>query len=99
MIAIPATVFAAGLAMLLIAVATGDDYVLSRNLLELWIPFAVAIALLLAAPAIGRLGTAVAVVLSASASRSPSGSRRRRRRSGRTTTNWPPSWDRPRPAG
>ena len=62
-IAIPATVFAAGLAMLLIAVASGDDYVLSRNLLELWIPFAVAIALLLAVPAIGRLGTAAAVVL------------------------------------
>ena len=41
----------------------GGDYVLSRNLLELWIPFAVAIALLLAVPAIGRLGTAAAVVL------------------------------------
>ena len=62
-IAIPASVFAAGLAMLLIAVAAGNDYILSRNLLELWAPFAVAIALLLAVPTLGRLGVATAVAI------------------------------------
>jgi hypothetical protein len=62
-IAIPVSVFFAGLALALVAVLTGDDFLLSRNVLALWVPFATGLALILGAAATGRLGTATAVGL------------------------------------
>jgi uncharacterized membrane protein len=64
-LAIPVTVLAAGLAMLLIAVLAGDDYILSRNLIGLWVPFAIALALVLdrTRPSWLGVGTAAAVAL------------------------------------
>lgn len=48
--AIPAAAtFAAGIALLLLAAAAGEDYILSRNLIGLWAPFGVAVAVVLAA--------------------------------------------------
>jgi uncharacterized membrane protein len=45
-----------GAAVLLLAVLAGDDYILTRNLLALWPPFAVGLALILASPALARIG-------------------------------------------
>jgi mannosyltransferase len=59
------SVAVAGLAIVLLAGAVGDDYIVTRNLLALWIPFAVALAIALASAASGRLGVAAAVVLCA----------------------------------
>lgn len=64
-ILIPASVALGGAAFLLLAGAAGDDYILTRNLLELWAPFAVALAVALGAEAVGRLGTLTAVALCA----------------------------------
>ncbi len=55
----------AGLGVLLIAVITGDDYILSRQLLGLWPPFAVGVALALGSAATARVGTGVATALCA----------------------------------
>jgi hypothetical protein len=57
-----AGVFLVGVALLLVAVATGNDYVLTRNLLGLWPAAALAIAIGLAAPRAGRAGIAIAAV-------------------------------------
>jgi mannosyltransferase len=59
-LAMPATVAAGGLGLLLIAVVAGDDYLLSRNLLELWPMVAVGLAIALASPRLGRWGVATA---------------------------------------
>ena len=40
--------------LLLLFAAVGDDYILSRNLLELWPLAALALAIVLAAPRAGR---------------------------------------------
>jgi len=58
----PLAVAAGGAALLMLAVASGNDYILSRNVLELWPLVAVALAIGLAAPRIRRAGTAVAVI-------------------------------------
>jgi uncharacterized membrane protein len=41
----------------------GADYVITRYVLELWLPFAVAVAVALAVPTIGRVGVAAVVAL------------------------------------
>jgi mannosyltransferase len=62
-IAIAGSTVLAPLVILLIAAFAGDDYIVTRYLLELWVPFAVALAAALGAAAIGRLGTVTAVGL------------------------------------
>ena len=55
-----------GLAGILITVVPaflGNDYILPRYMVELWLPFAVAVAVALAVLAVGRVGTAVVVAL------------------------------------
>jgi mannosyltransferase len=64
-IAIAWSVVAGGLAVLLILVVAGDDYILTRNLLELWAPFAVGLGLILASKSLGRLGLVAAALLCA----------------------------------
>jgi hypothetical protein len=41
----------------------GNDYILPRYMVELWLPFAVAVAVALGARAVGRVGPAVVVAL------------------------------------
>ncbi len=43
----------------------GADYLITRYVLELWIPFAVAVSIALAVPSIGRLGMVAVVLLAA----------------------------------
>jgi hypothetical protein len=62
-IAIPWSIVAAGIVIVLLPAATGDDYVVTRNVLALWVPFAVGLAAILADPAVGRLGVATAAGL------------------------------------
>ena len=62
-IAISASVALAPVAALLAVAAVGDDYIVTRYLLELWVPFAIAVAAALGAAATGRLGTITAVGL------------------------------------
>ena len=62
-IAIAGSIVLAPLVVLLIDAFLGDDYIVTRYLLELWVPFAVALAAALGAAAIGRLGTVIAVGL------------------------------------
>jgi len=50
----------AGFAILMLAAAAGSDYILTRNLLELWPPIAAAIAIGLASPRVGRIGIVIA---------------------------------------
>lgn len=64
-IAIAGSVALAGLAMLVIAVAVGDDYIITRNLLELWAPLVVALAVALVAAPARWLGVASAAGLCA----------------------------------
>jgi len=57
-----------GLAGMLLATVPsflGEDYVVTRNMLELWVPLAVAVAVALGARAVGFLGPAVVVALCA----------------------------------
>ena len=61
--AIPASIFLSGLGLLLVAVLAGEDYILSRNLLELWAPFVVMLAVIFAATRVEWVGTAVTVGL------------------------------------
>ncbi len=62
-LAVTGSIVAIGFGLLLLASLAGDDYILTRNVLELWPVVAVLIAIALASPAAGRLGTATAVVL------------------------------------
>jgi mannosyltransferase len=62
-IAIAASIALAPLLILLIVAFAGDDYIVTRYLLELWVPFAVALAAALGAAAVGRLGAIMAVGL------------------------------------
>ncbi|MGH2925406.1 MAG: glycosyltransferase family 39 protein [Solirubrobacterales bacterium] len=55
----------AGAALVLLAVLFGSDFVITRNLLELWLPFGVAVAVALAAPGARGFGPGVAVALCA----------------------------------
>ena len=78
-----------GMAGFLLAVVPaffGADYVITRYVLELWLPFAVAVAIALAVPSIGRLGMAAVVPSRRSASRSAPGMPRRLPRGGSTGT-------------
>ena len=52
-----------GLLIVLVAAAIDQDYITSRNLIGLWVPFAIALAALLASPALGRGGVVVAGAL------------------------------------
>ena len=59
--AIAGGIAAAGLLFAVAAMLTGNDYLITRNVIELWLPFGVAVAVALGAPAAGRLGPAVVV--------------------------------------
>jgi mannosyltransferase len=61
--AIPATVAVGGLALVVIAAAFDNDYLLTRNVIGLWPPAAAAIAIGLAAPRLGRAGPALATAV------------------------------------
>ncbi len=60
---IAASLTLGGLTLLMLSAFAGDDYILTRNLLELWPVAAVAIAIALASPTAGRLGSAAAIAL------------------------------------
>jgi mannosyltransferase len=64
-LAVPWSVFVGGLAMLLLAVVAGDDYIVSRNLLGLFVPFAIGFAAVLGSSRTKRVGTPAAVALCA----------------------------------
>ena len=55
-IAIPWSIVGAGFLIVLAPALTGDDYIVTRNLLALWVPFAIGLAVIFADPAIGRAG-------------------------------------------
>jgi hypothetical protein len=56
-------VAAAGCAITVIALIAGSDYLVTRNLIGFWAPFVLALSLVLAAPAAGRIGAAVVAIL------------------------------------
>ena len=58
-----AGVVVAGAALALLAKAAGEDFVLTRNLIALWPPFVVSVAIVLGAPSSARLGMATASAL------------------------------------
>ncbi len=61
-LAIAGSILVAGMAMLLVAAAAGDDYIVTRNLLELWVPLAAVLGVALAARgAAGRIGTVLTI--------------------------------------
>jgi 4-amino-4-deoxy-L-arabinose transferase-like glycosyltransferase len=62
-IVIPWSIVAAGVLIVLAPALTGDDYVVTRNLLALWVPFAIGLAVVFADPATGRVGLATAGAL------------------------------------
>ncbi len=53
----------AGFLLAVVPAFLGADYVITRYVLELWLPFAVTVAIALAVPSIGRLGIAAVVAL------------------------------------
>jgi mannosyltransferase len=61
--AVPAGVGLAGILLAILPIAFGRDYLITRNLLELWMPLAVAVAIVLGTRAVGGLGTAAVAVL------------------------------------
>lgn len=65
LVALPAGVVAIAVAAAVLAALAGADYLISRNLIGLWAPFAVALGGILAAPAMGRLGLGVTACLCA----------------------------------
>ncbi len=52
-------------ALLIGPIVIGQDYVITRNLIQLWVPFGVAAGVALAAPRLGRAGPAATAVLAA----------------------------------
>lgn len=62
-LAVTGSIIVIGFGLLLMSSLAGDDYILTRNVLELWPVVAVFIAIALASPGARRLGTATAVVL------------------------------------
>ena len=54
---------AAGMLFATIPMLFGNDYLITRNVIELWLPFAVAVAVALGARTVGRGGPAVVVAL------------------------------------
>jgi 4-amino-4-deoxy-L-arabinose transferase-like glycosyltransferase len=62
-IAVPVSVFAGGFGLVILTVVFGEDYILSRNLIGLWVPFVLGLALILAAMPGRRLGTVTAVAI------------------------------------
>lgn len=64
-IVIAASVALSPVAVLLAVALAGDDYIVTRYLIELWVPFAVALAVALGATAVGRAGTLTAFGLCA----------------------------------
>ena len=64
-IAVPWSVFLGGLGVLAIAALAGDDYIVSRNLLGLSVPFLIGLAVSLAVPSLRWLGAGAAVGLCA----------------------------------
>lgn len=64
-LAIAGSVALGGFAVLLLAALAGSDYILTRNLLELWPPFAVALAVAFASANARRVGFAATAALCA----------------------------------
>jgi mannosyltransferase len=62
-LAIAWSVVAGGLAVPLVALAAGDDYILTRNLLALWPPFAIGLGLVLGSRSLGAAGPVAAAAL------------------------------------
>jgi 4-amino-4-deoxy-L-arabinose transferase-like glycosyltransferase len=62
-IAIPWSIVGAGALVVLAPALTGDDYIVTRNLLALWVPFAIGLAVIFADPAIRRAGVATVAAL------------------------------------
>ena len=62
-IALPWGVFLGGLGVLAIAALGGDDYIVSRNLLGLFVPFVIGLAAILVSAPLAPVGTAVAIAL------------------------------------
>jgi uncharacterized membrane protein len=62
-IVIAASTALAPLVLLLIDAFVANDYIVTRYLLELWVPFAVAVAAALGVAAVGRLGPITAVAI------------------------------------
>jgi mannosyltransferase len=63
--AVPAGVLAIAFGAVLVGALVGADYLISRNLIGLWAPFAIILASLLTAPAMGRLGLGITACLCA----------------------------------
>jgi 4-amino-4-deoxy-L-arabinose transferase-like glycosyltransferase len=63
MASVPGGIVLGGVAIAVIALLAGSDYLLSRNLIGLWMLFAIALAVLLGAPEVRRLGTAAVATL------------------------------------
>jgi mannosyltransferase len=61
--ALAAGVGVAGMLITVVPAVLGHDYIMPRYMVELWLPFAVAIAVALGVRAIGRLGPALVVAL------------------------------------
>ncbi len=55
----------AGIGLTLVSMLLGADYLVTRNLIELWLPLAVAVAAVLSARAVRRLGSGTVLVLCA----------------------------------
>ena len=63
--ALPAGIALAAVAVTLLAMAAGTDLLTTRNLLGIWAPFSIALAVLLASPAVRRIGAAAVVLICA----------------------------------
>jgi mannosyltransferase len=63
--ALAAGVALAGMLLAILPAFFGHDYVITRNLIELWLPLAVAVGVALGARAVGGMGPAVVVALCA----------------------------------
>ena len=61
--ALPAGIALAAVVAVLLAMAAGTDLLTTRNMLGIWAPIAIAVALLLAAPAMRIVGTATVILL------------------------------------
>ena len=60
---IPGGVALAAGAIAVIALIVGSDYLITRNLIGIWVPFVIALSALLAAPAANHVGTALVALL------------------------------------
>jgi hypothetical protein len=64
-IAVSGAVGLVGAALLIVPIVIGQDYVITRNLIQLWVPFGVAAGVALAAPRLGWAGPVATAALAA----------------------------------